>query len=266
MKIQIIGLGIVGTAQAYLSQKLGHEVVGYDSRPISHPYCKVNNGYIKDADITFICTPEAAVEEVVNNLSKMGYKGVIAIRSTIPLGTVKQLKEKFDMHVCHNPEFLKEKEYLEDIMNPNMIVIGQCCTEHGKVLKDYYRPMEDNIEKKTIKKIIVTDTTTSEIIKLTMNSYLSVLITFWNEINQISDKLGVDIKTVAETVKLDPRMSKYGNKFFGEPYAGKCLPKDVRHFIAGFRINGLNPKIFEACESFNEKLIKDLEKSNKDKK
>lgn len=260
MKVQIIGLGIVGTAQAYLSQKLGHNVVGYDVRSMSNPYCKVNDSYVKDADITFICTPETVVEEVINNLARIGYKGVIAIRSTIPIGTMGQLKEKFDIHACHNPEFLKENEYLEDIMNPNMIVIGQCCTEHGAVLENYYKPME----KKNEKKIIVTDTTTSELVKLTMNSYLSVLITFWNEIHELSNKLGVDTKTVAETAKLDPRVSKYGNKFFGEPYAGKCLPKDVRHLIAGFRANELNPKIFEACESFNEKLIKDLGKLNKD--
>ena len=63
-KIQIIGLGVVGTAQAYLAQKLGHEVFGYDIVAKESPYCEVVDDYIVDADITFICTNESTVEDV----------------------------------------------------------------------------------------------------------------------------------------------------------------------------------------------------------
>ena len=64
MKIQIIGLGVVGSAQAYLASRLGHDVVGFDVAVTRSPYCEVVPDYVVDADITFICTPERVVEEV----------------------------------------------------------------------------------------------------------------------------------------------------------------------------------------------------------
>lgn len=248
MKIQIIGLGIVGTAQAYLSKNLGHHVVGYDVRPISHPYCEINDCYDRDVDITFICTPESVVEDVVSNLVDIGYKETISVRSTMPIGTTKELSNRFNVHICHNPEFLKEETYLEDIMNPNMIIIGECCKKHGDILEEFYMPID--------KPIIRVDVTTSELIKLTNNTYLSTLITFWNEIDELCDKLNINTKDISNIISNDPRISSYGHDFFGTPYGGKCLPKDVEHLIAGFRSQGLNPKLFEACESFNDYLKK----------
>jgi len=253
MKIQIIGLGIVGTAQAYLCQKLGqYEIVGYDPKFDSHLYCKANDDIIGDVDITFVCTPESVVEDVIKSLIDIDHKGIIVIRSTVPIGTTKYLSEKFNVHICHNPEFLREEYYLEDIISPNVMVIGQCCQEHGNLLESFYNPID--------KPIIRVDTTNSELIKLANNAYLSTLITFWNEINELCDKLNIDSKEISNIILHDPRISNYGCDFFGEPYGGKCLPKDMDHIIEGFRSQGLNPKLFEACENFNDKLMK---RSNK---
>ncbi len=246
MKIQIIGLGIVGTAQALLAKEFGHEVVGYDIRSMSHPYCKVNDNVVENVDITFICTPETVVEEVMSGLANIGHKGLIVIKSTVPIGTTKQLTKKFGVHICHNPEFLREQHYLEEVLDPNMTVIGQCCKKHGNLLKEFYQPLD--------KPTAIVDYNTSEVIKLAMNAYLSTLITFWNEIDEISKKLGLDTKNISETVRHDPRVSNYGNMFFGLPYEGKCLSKDMKHLIRGFHSCGLNPKLFEACENFNDNL------------
>lgn len=255
MRIQIIGLGIVGTAQAYLSKGLGHDVIGYDVVPVSNPYCTVIDSYSKDADITFVCTPEDVLEEVIQNLVNIKYKGIVAIRSTAPIGTTKDLSDKFNMHVCHNPEFLKEETYLEDIINPNIIIIGQCCKIHGDVLEEFYGPMN--------RPIVRVGATTSELIKLTNNAYLSMLITFWNEIDELCDKLDIDTKNLSDIVSQDSRVSNYGKDFFGIPYGGKCLPKDIDHLITGFRTQKLNPKLFEACQNYNNKLIKKLDKKDK---
>lgn len=254
MRIQIIGLGIVGTAQAYLSKELGHEVVGYDIRSISHQYCKVNDSYVKDADITFICTPEAVVEEVIANLVNIGHEGLIVIKSTMPIGTTEQLSKKFKVHICHNPEFLRELTYMEDVIDPDMMVVGECCKEHGDLVQSFYEPMN--------KPIIRTNTAMSELTKLTLNAHLSALITFWNEIDEVCNKLNIDPKNLSKIIRHDPRISSYGTVFFGSPYGGKCLPKDTRHLIAGFRSYGLNPKLFEACESFNSYLVEKTKTKN----
>lgn len=251
MKVQIVGLGIVGTAQAYLSKKLGHDVTGYDLKVKSHPYCDVNDG-VRYADITFICTPETVAEDVVRSLVDIGHKGVIVIKSTTSVRTTERISKKFGVHICHNPEFLREQYYLEEIIDPNATVIGECCQEHGDLLESFYRPIG--------KPIVRVGTITSELVKLTTNAYLSTLITFWNEINELCQKLNLDPKTVSDIISRDPRISVYGHKFFGEPYGGKCLPKDTRHLISNFRSCELNPKLFEACETFNEELKKKLTK------
>ncbi len=255
MKIQIIGLGIVGTAHARLCQKLKHDVSGYDIVLNNHQYCDVKDHITGDSDITFICTPESAVEDVIYDLKNIEYKGMIVIRSTIPIGTAKYLSDKFGIHICHNPEFLRDKYYLEDIENPSVIVIGQCCQKHGEILESFYRPID--------KPIVRVDTITSELVKLVINAHLSTLITFWNEIDELCDKLNLDTEEIAKTVRHDPRISNYGCKFFGESYGGKCLPKDIGHLIDGFQNHGLNPKLFEACEKFNEDLKKRKRKKEK---
>ena len=251
MKIQIIGLGTVGTAQASLSQKFGHETVGYDPKYESHPYCKTNNGLIIDADITFICTPEFVVPDVVEHLMEIGYKGLIVIKSTVPSGTTKTMSKKFNAHICHNPEFLREKTNLEDVINPSRTVIGECCSEHGEMLKKFYEPLD--------RPIYVTDPDTSEIIKLVSNSFRAVTITFWNEIAILCNKKSVDVNEVSgmcDSAKLigEWEGGNWGTRYFLQPYDGKCLPKDIRHLRDAFHSVDENPKLFDACEEFNNKL------------
>jgi len=247
MKTQIIGLGIVGKAQAFLLNKLGHVVYGYDIKAVQpEPYFTLCNEPIQDIDITFICTPEQNVEDTIKTLTLNNVKGLFTIKSTVPVGTTKDLIKKYDCHICHNPEFLREKHYLDDVMNPDRIVIGQCCKEHGQLLADLYSPLG--------KSIFLTMPIVSELAKLISNVYLSTLITFWNEMAELTEKLNVDIKEVAELVCADHRMSHYGTVKFGEPFEGKCLPKDVDQLINIFRQNKLNPSLFEAVKKVNEGL------------
>lgn len=245
MKIQIIGLGIVGTAQAYLSRKLGHEVIGYDIALSEHPHCKVTE--IQEADITFICTPEGVVEDVVKKMQNK--KSLVVIKSTVPIGATKILAEKYDMHLCHNPEFLREKYLLEDVMNPSRVVIGKCCEEHGNILQRFYEPLE--------KEIFVTDTITSETVKLVSNSFRALTISFWNEMALLCDKINVkveDVATMAEPSKVlgEYEGGKWGIRHFLQPYGGKCLPKDMRQLIGVFKSQGLNPGILVESENFNK--------------
>lgn len=254
MKVQVIGLGIVGNAQAYLCKQLGHDVYGYDINCATSEYAICVESPILNVDITFICTPENTVEAALQKLLATKVRGLYAIKSTVPVGTTQELMKKYGVHICHNPEFLREAHALEDVMHPSRVVIGECCPQHGSLLEKLYAPLD--------KPIFRTNPVTSEMIKLASNSLRAVNISFWNELYMLCQKIGADIKKVAEAA--DPAKvlgewegGRWGTKFFGKPYDGKCLPKDIKYLITAFKNNGLNPTILEASEQVNRGLNND---------
>jgi UDPglucose 6-dehydrogenase len=243
MRINVIGYGTVGKAQAFLLQRLKHEVFVFD--PYVFPSIKHPE---KNVDLTFVCTSEHVVNEVLQNLIEESVEGVYVIKSTTSVGTTKELMKKYGVHISHNPEFLREHSAYEDVANPDRIIIGQCCKEHAEKLVSLYAPLK--------KPIFITDPTTSEAAKILSNSYLAMLITFWNEANELAEKLELNIREVAELVCADSRMSGYGTSKFGEPFGGKCLPASVDQLIDAFHSEGLNPTLFEAIKKYNLRLEK----------
>jgi UDPglucose 6-dehydrogenase len=99
--------------------------------------------------------------------------------------------------------------------------------------------------------VIVTEPTTSETVKLTLNSYFATLISFWNEIDLVARASGTSTDEVARLARLSPRVSAYGTEFFGSPFGGKCLPKDLEQTIRFAREVGVNPSLLEAVREFN---------------
>jgi UDPglucose 6-dehydrogenase len=243
MRINVIGHGTVGKAQAFLMRRLNHEVFIFD--PYVFPAITAPE---KNVDLTFICTPESAVEECVQTLIKEGVVGLYVVKSTVSVGTTEALMKNYGVHLIHNPEFLRENYACEDVENPDRIIIGQCCREHGEKLVSLYSPMK--------KPVFVTDPSTSEAAKLLSNSHLAMLITFWNEANELAEKLGLDIRELAELVTADNRISLYGTSKFGEPFEGKCLPANLDQLITAFHGAGLNPLLFEAIKKYNQRLSK----------
>ena len=243
MRINVIGYGTVGKAQTFLLQRLKHEVFIFD--PYLFPAVKCPE---KNVDLTFVCTPERNVDEVLQNLIREHVEGLYVIKSTTSVGTTEELMKKYGVHVTHNPEFLREQYANEDVTNPDRIIIGQCCREHTEKLVSLYAPMN--------KPIFVTNPTTSEAAKLLSNSYLAMLITFWNEANELAEKLGLNIYEVAKLVRADSRVSAYGTSKFGQPFGGKCLPSNLDQLINAFHSEGLNPLLFEAVKKYNLRLQK----------
>ncbi len=246
MKIQIVGAGVVGQAQAYVAAQLGHQVVAFDTGVSRSEYATMVDRIESEADITFVCVPEGSVEEAVGNLVERHVEGLYVIKSSVPPGTTLRLEKKYGIHLCHNPEFLREATSFSDVMHPNFVVIGQCCAQHGNILRDFYLPLECPE--------LVTQPTTSETVKITLNSYLATLISFWNEVDQISGLIGVDTGEVTSIARLDPRVSRYGTEYFGVRFGGKCLPKDLNQMIAASQNVGLRPSLLEAVRDFNQKL------------
>lgn len=260
LRVQIIGLGTVGSAQAYLMSKLGHRVFGYDVNPNAKVRNLVDDDIVlidrleTDVDVTFICTPENEIEKTILQLINNNVKGLYVIKSTVPVGATMRLMKKYNIHICYNPEFLREKYALEDVMNPSRIVIGECCKIHGDLLEQLYKSLN--------KPIYRTDSTTSEIIKLVSNALRALIISFWNTIYLLSQRVEADINVIAEAT--DPGKvigewegGKWGTRFFGRPYGGKCLPKDIKHLINAFHEHDVNPIILKAVEEINE-LFKQL--------
>lgn len=247
MKIQIIGVGVVGGAQAYLAEKLGHEVIGVDRNRPAFEHARMVIEMEKDVDITFICTQESVVPEVISELIEKNVKGLYVIKSTVPSGTTQRLMDKHHIHICHNPEFLVEKIAFETVTNPSMVAIGQCCPAHSEIIRNFYAPLGCPI---VISKPEITET-----VKLTLNSYLSTLITFWNQIDKVTKALGISTKDVADIVKLNPRVSSYGTEFFGSPFGGKCLPKDLNQLIDLCHQVKAEPFILEAIREFNTRIM-----------
>jgi UDPglucose 6-dehydrogenase len=246
MKIQVVGVGVVGSAQCYLLSQLGHEVLGFDHHRSSFEYARMAKELEKDVDITFICTPEATVPGVIEDLMAKNVKGLIVIKSTVPPGTTKMMMDKYNIHICHNPEFLREKTAFEDVLHPSQVVIGQCCREHAGLLQKLYSPLKCPL--------VITQPNVSETVKITLNSYLATLISFWNEINEFAIGFGISTKEVADIVKLNPRVSTYGTEFFGAPFGGKCLPKDLDQLIIASHKAGITPQLLEAIRDYNRTI------------
>ena len=247
--VQIIGLGTVGEAQAHVLKKLGCEVCGYDPFLKEAPTSNINfsaNKIFAESNITFICTMESQVENVVRQLKTSGYKGLIVIKSSVVPETTKTLMAKYGLHICHNPEFIKERTSLQDALSPDRIVIGQCCAKHGQQLQTLYKPLR--------RQIIFVDPTTSETAKLLANSYLALMISFWNQAHQLAQRLNISTKDLAEIVTTDKRISKHGTKWFGESFNGNCLPKDLVNLIKAYKAEGIEPTLLQATRQINDAL------------
>jgi UDPglucose 6-dehydrogenase len=246
MHIQIIGMGIVGKAQASVMQKLGHQVTGCDVVPGNFAGIPIVDKPVKNADLTFLCPPEKVVPSVIENLVSSKIHNPYVIKSTVPVGTTQAMMEKNNVHILHNPEFLREATFIEDALNQEFVIIGECCKEHGDELEELYKPLGVDI--------IRTNPTTSEMVKITLNNYLSTLITFWNEIDKVCASYHLDTREVASLVKNDKRVSEYGTAFFGQPFSGKCLPKDLNQLLAICHSRGIEAKLFETLKEINTKL------------
>lgn len=269
MKIAVIGTGYVGLVSAVCFAKLGHEVIGVDKDgskinalkqniiPIFEPGLKellvevktnskisfttdlatalngANAVFIAvgtpqdedgSADLTYVM---AAAREIAQISSD--YK-VIVTKSTVPVGTGSKLEEvikkanpQFKFSVASNPEFLREGSAVEDFMAPDRIVIGTKDDAAKKVLSEIY-------QKFSAEKVVHTDITTAELIKYASNSFLATKISFINEMADLCEKTGGDIKQLASAIGLDSRI---GGKFLnpGPGFGGSCFPKDIMAII-----------------------------------
>jgi UDPglucose 6-dehydrogenase len=178
---------------------------------------------------------------------------IIVLKSTVPVGTSRQVtqriqeKTQLPHEVVNNPEFLKEGAAIDDFLRPDRVVIGCQTEEAKKVMGKIYEPFVRNGHP-----ILFMSNTAAELTKYAANAFLSVKISFANELAQLADQVGADIDEVRAGFTSDNRINP---AFFypGSGYGGSCFPKDVQALIYTAREHNCSMNIVEAADRVNDR-------------
>ena len=223
----------------------------------------------EDAEAIFICvgTPSdedgsadlkyvvAAAEDIADALDRVGAKEgrkLIVVKSTVPVGTTELVRDTIrrktnvPFYIANNPEFLKEGAAVSDFMKPDRVVCGVEEEKSGEILNELYEPFV-----RQGNPIIVTDIRSSEMIKYASNAMLACKISFINEIANLCEHYGADVRSVREGMCADHRI---GNQFLypGLGYGGSCFPKDTLAVIGMGRQAGFDCKLNAAVHEVNQ--------------
>jgi UDPglucose 6-dehydrogenase len=204
------------------------------------------------ADLKFV---EEVAKEVGHHMN--GYK-VVVIKSTVPVGTCRRLKQLIKEHqsqpipfdIVSNPEFQREGSAIEDFMRPDRVTIGAESEQAIAIMKDIYSALY-LIETP----FVVTSLETAEMIKYAANTFLAAKVSFINEIANLCEVMGADVHHVARAMGLDGRI---GKKFLhpGPGFGGSCFPKDTRALLRMAQERGYSFKILDAVIKVNEEQKK----------
>ena len=264
MKLGIVGHGFVGTA---VDHGFTRDVRKFIVDP-KHNSTNTIEDLIKfRPDAVFVCVPTpqlesgecntTILEDVMRQLNNS--KGLLVIvKSTVPAYKLQNIKEQcVDLRIVYNPEFLTEKNYIEDFRNPAMHVFGGINADTDAVEK-LYREHSACAECPVFK----TDLTTASMVKYCINSFLATKVTFMNEMYDVLKAArGTDWNTFSKIIATDPRIGGTHLKVPGHDgqrgYAGSCFPKDT-NALAWFAREVLNTPFtqLETSIEINDKLRK----------
>ena len=262
LNIGIIGQGFVGNA-IYQKFKSYYNVSTYDLKP---DLSNSNFDYIKEnCRVIFLCLPtpmnpdgSCNIDLIKQSISKLSKNDklnkIIVVKSTVIPGTIENLNKKFkNINLIFNPEFLTERNAVEDFNNQNRIILGGP-RPATTVLKQIYSKVFPKAH------IIKTGSTHAEMVKYFINCFLSTKVSFANEMHQLCSALDLDYDKVVEYAILDQRL---GNSHWAVPgpdgdygFGGHCFPKDLSAIV----------KLTEQKGSVNNVLKSTIKTNNKVRK